>query len=78
MRPAIASMPLDEDVQKASVIHKAALHYILFNSIRFFTVGALLKNHSWNSYSAIGRMHILYSRCFWVSKMYHKWSLTNL
>jgi len=69
MRPAIASTPLDGDVQKAPVIHKAALCCIFFNFVRFLTVGAPLKNHSWNSYSTIGRMHVLYSRCFWVGEM---------
>ena len=46
--PAIASMPSVGDVWKAPVIHKAALRCIFFNSAIFFTVGAPLKNHSWN------------------------------
>jgi len=46
MRPAIASTPSEEDVWKAPVIHRAALHYIFFSSVIFLTVGASLKNHS--------------------------------
>jgi len=68
MRLAIASMSSNGDVQKAPVIHKAALHCIFFNSVRFFTIGAPLKNHSWNPYRAISMIHVLYKRCFWEGK----------
>jgi len=56
-------------MQKALVIHKAALHCIFFNSVIFLIVGVPLKNHSWNPYSTIGRMHILYKRCFYNGKI---------
>jgi len=46
IRPEIASMPLDREVQKAPVIQRAALCCIFFNSVMFFTIGMLLKNHS--------------------------------
>ena len=68
MRPAIALTPSDGDVQKAPVIHRAALRCIFFNSVMFFTVRALLKNHNWKPYKAIGMMHILYRRRFCVGK----------
>jgi len=64
MSPAMASIPLEEEVQKVLVIHKAVLCYIFFNSVMFLTVGAPLKNHSWNSYRAMDKTHILYRRCF--------------
>jgi len=68
MRLAIASTPSDGDMRKAPVIHKAALHCIFFSSVMFFIVGALLKNHNWKPYKAIGMMHVLYRRRFCVSK----------
>ena len=68
MRPAIASTPSEEDVWKAPVIYRAALHYIFFSSVIFLTVGASLKNHSWKPYKAIGTMHVLYKSCFCISK----------
>jgi len=37
---------LDGKVQKASVIQRAALLCIFLNSVRFFTMGAPLKNQS--------------------------------
>jgi len=46
MRPAIALMPLDGEVQKVPVIQRAALRCIFFNSVMFLTMGTLLKNHS--------------------------------
>jgi len=68
MRPAMASMPSDGEVWKAPVIQRAALHYIFFSSVMFLTVGALLKNQSWNPYKAMGRTHVLYRRCFWIGR----------
>jgi len=56
MRPAIASMPLDGEVRKAPVIQRAAFRCIFFSLVMFFTIGAPLKNHSWNPYRAMGRM----------------------
>jgi len=46
MRPTMSSMPLDGEVQKASVIQRAALHCIFFNLLMFLTIGVPLKNHS--------------------------------
>jgi len=46
MRPAIASTPLDKEVQKVPVIQRTALCYIFFNSVMFLIIGAPLKNHS--------------------------------
>jgi len=40
MRPAIASMPSDGEVQKAPIIQRAALHCIFFSSVMFFMMGA--------------------------------------
>ena len=64
MRPAMASMPSDGEVWKAPVIQRAALHCIFFSSVMFFTIGAPLKNHSWNPYRVMGRMQVLYRSCF--------------
>jgi len=64
MRPAIASIPSNSKVQKASVIHRAVLCHIFFNSDMFLMVKALLKNHSWKLYSAIGNIYVLYNSCF--------------
>jgi len=46
MRPAIASIPSDGEVQKAPVIQRAALLCIFFNSVIFLTMGVPLKNQS--------------------------------
>jgi len=64
MRPAMASMPSDREVQKASVIQRAALRCIFFSSVMFLTIGAPLKNYSWNPYRAMGRMQVLYKSRF--------------
>jgi len=56
MRPAIASIPLEEDVQKMPVIQKAVLHCIFLSLLIFFTIGVPLKNQRLNPYIAIGRM----------------------
>jgi len=64
MRPAMASMPSDGEVQKAPVIQRAALHCIFFSSVMFLMIGAPLKNHSWNPYRAMGRMQVLYKSRF--------------
>jgi len=66
MRSAIASMPSDREVQKVPVIQRAALRCIFFSSVIFFTIGAPLKNHSWNPYRAMGRMQVLYKSRFWM------------
>jgi len=68
MRSAIASTPSEGDVRKGSVIYKAALHCIFFNSVMFFIVGAPLKNYNWKLYKAIRMMHVLYRRHFCVGK----------
>jgi len=72
MRLAMALMPLDGDVQKAPVIQRATLCCIFFSSDMFFTIEVPLKNHSWNPYRAMGRMHVLYKRCFWMGRRPHK------
>ena len=64
IRPAMASMPSDGKVQKAPVIQRAALRCIFFSSVMFLTIGAPLKNHSWNPYRAMGRMQVLYKSRF--------------
>jgi len=46
MRPAMASIPSDGEVQKAPVIQRAVLRCIFFSSVMFFTMGAPLKNHN--------------------------------
>ena len=46
MRPAMASIPSDGEVQKAPVIQRAALRCIFFSSVMFFTMGVPLKNHN--------------------------------
>jgi len=46
MRPAMASMSLDREVQKAPMIQRAALCYIFFSSVMFLMVRAPLKNQS--------------------------------
>ena len=68
MRPAIASMPSDREVRKAPVIQRAALCCIFFSSVMFFTIGAPLKNHSWNPYRAMSRMQVLYKSRFWMGR----------
>jgi len=66
MRPAMALMPSDGEVQKAPVIQRAALHCIFFSLVMFLTIGAPLKNHSWNPYRAMGRIQVLYKSRFWI------------
>jgi len=56
MRPAMASMPSDGEVWKAPVIQRAALRCIFFSSVMFLTMGAPLKNYSWNPYRTMGRI----------------------
>jgi len=46
MRPAMASMPSDGEVRKASVIQRAALRCIFFSLVMFFTMGVPLKNYN--------------------------------
>jgi len=46
MRPAMASTPLDGEVQKVPVIQRAALCCIFFNLVMFLTIETPLKNHS--------------------------------
>jgi len=68
MRPAMASTSSDGEVQKASVIQKATLHCIFFNSVMFLTIEVPLKNHSWNPYKAMGRTQVLYRSHFWIER----------
>jgi len=44
IRPTMALIPSDSDVQKAPIIHRAALCYIFFNLDRFLKMKAFLKN----------------------------------
>jgi len=46
MRPTMASIPSDREVQKVPVIQRAALHCIFFSSVMFLMIRAPLKNHS--------------------------------
>jgi len=46
MRPAMALMPLDEEVWKTPVIQRAVLRCIFFNLVMFLTMGVPLKNYS--------------------------------
>jgi len=46
IRPVMASMPLNGEVWKASVIQRAALHCIFFSLLVFLTTGVSLKNYS--------------------------------
>jgi len=68
MRPAMASMPSDGKVQKAPVIQRTALCCIFFSSVMFFTIGAPLKNHSWNPYRVMDRTQVLYKSHFWMGR----------
>jgi len=64
IRPAMASMPSDREVQKVPVIQRAAPCCIFLSSLTFLTIRSPLKNQRLNPYKAMGRMHILYKRCF--------------
>ena len=64
MRSAIASIPSEENVWKAPVIQRAALHCIFLSLLIFFTIRMPLKNQRLNPYIAIGRMQVLYRSCF--------------
>jgi len=46
IRPTMALIPSDEEVQKAPVIQRAALCCIFFNSVMFLVIGVPLKNHN--------------------------------
>jgi len=66
MRPAMASMPSEGNVQKALVIQRAALHCIFLSLLTFLTIGVPLKNQRLNPYSVIDRMQVLYRSRFWI------------
>jgi len=72
MRPAIASMSSEEDVQKAPVIQRAALCCIFLSLLTFFIIGAPLKNQRLNLYIAMGRMQVLYRSCFCMESKPHE------
>jgi len=72
MRPAIASIPSEGDVQKAPVIQRAALHCIFFNLLIFLTIGMPLKNQRLNPYSAMGKMQVLYRSRFCMGSILHE------
>jgi len=46
IRPAMASMPSDGEVQKVPIIQRTALRCIFFSLVVFFTIGVPLKNHN--------------------------------
>ena len=69
MRPAIASIPSEGNVQKVPVIQRAAFHCILFNLLMFLTIGTPLKNQRLNLYNVMGKMHILYRSRFCMGSM---------
>ena len=56
MRPAIASMPSEGDIQKAPVIQRTALHCIFLSLLIFLTIRAPLKNQRLNLYNAMDKM----------------------
>jgi len=64
MRPTIASMSSDSNIQKVPVIHKAALCCIFLSSDRLLIVEEPLKNHNWKPYSMIDSIYVLYSSHF--------------
>jgi len=72
IRPAIASMPSEGDVQKAPVIQRAALYCIFLSSLTFLTIGVPLKNQRLNPYSVIDRMQVLYRSHFWMGSKPHE------
>jgi len=55
----MASIPQVGDIQKASIIYKAALYYSFLNSLKGWKREAFLKYQSRNPYSIIGRIHVL-------------------
>ena len=71
MRPAIALILSERDVQKA-VIQRATFCCIFFSSLIFLTIRAPLKNQRLNPYSAMGKMHVLYKSCFCIGSMPHE------
>ena len=69
MRPAIASMPSEGDIQKALVIQRTALHCIFLSLLIFLTIRAPLKNQRLNLYNAMGKMQVLYKSRFCIGSM---------
>ena len=47
MSPAMALIPKDGDIKKASKIYKVALLCIFLRTLRGYESGALLKYHNW-------------------------------
>jgi len=72
MRPAIASILSEGDVQKAPVIQRVAFHCIFFNLLMFFMIGTPLKNQRLNLYNTMGKMHVLYKSRFCMGSMPHE------
>jgi len=69
MRPAIALIPSEGDVQKAPVIQRVAFCCIFFSSLMFLTIGAPLKNQRLNLYNAMGKIQVLYRSRFCMGSM---------
>ena len=72
IRPVIASMPSEGNIQKVPVIQRAALHCIFFSLLTFFTIRAPLKNQRLNPYIAIDRMQVLYKSHFCMGSKPHE------
>jgi len=53
IRPAMASTPLDREVQKAPVIQRATLCCIFFSSLMFLTTRAIRKANSEPEFSQL-------------------------
>jgi len=68
MRPAIALILSEGDVQKA-VIQRAIFCCIFFSLLMFLTIRAPLKNQRLNLYSVMDKMHVLYRSCFCIGSM---------
>jgi len=69
MRPVIASILLEGDVQKVPVIQRAALRCIFLSSLIFLMIGVPLKNQRLNPYNAMGKMQVLYRTHFCMRSM---------
>jgi len=69
MRPAIALILSEGDVQKAPVIQRAAFCCIFFSSLMFLMIGAPLKNQRLNPYNAMDKMQVLYRSHFCMGSM---------
>jgi len=74
IKPAIVLIPKEGEVWKAAKIQRAALCCIFLSSLSGYNKEALLKYHSKNPYSTIGRIHVLYKSFLWESDSLIKFS----